>query len=168
MVFVQFSTSTFLICLTILRMPIPIVFFLGLWTWGSHSHFIGIGYTTRGPIGRNVICYGSPSCYSPYNNSAPYLCFLFTNKWHTYNRFYIKCDSCFCTTRTKVFNIKAFSATKKMCSLVSIGVRQLYIISSWFFYSRFRFSYFGHTSGIQIIHWIIYAWSSSWGSWDKI
>jgi hypothetical protein len=33
---------------------------------------------------------------------------------------------------TGIFNIKAFNATNKMCSLVSIGVRPLYITSHGF------------------------------------
>jgi hypothetical protein len=113
MVFAQYSTLVFPICLTILCMSILTVFFLNMWTWESHSHFIGIRYTTRGPIGRNVICSSSPLHYSPYINNLPYLCFFFDGRWDTYNRFHIKCDYYFFTVRTKVFSIKAFNALTK-------------------------------------------------------
>jgi hypothetical protein len=46
-------------------MPIPIVFFLGFLTWGFHNHFVEVRYTTRGPIGRNIVYYGSPSHFRP-------------------------------------------------------------------------------------------------------
>ncbi len=51
----------------------------------------------------------------------------------------------------RVFNIRALSVANEMCNLVSTRVGLLYITSFWFFYSQFGFSYFGHTSGIQII-----------------
>jgi hypothetical protein len=30
-----------------------------------------------GPIGKNIVCFSSPSHFSPYSNSPPYLCFPF-------------------------------------------------------------------------------------------
>jgi hypothetical protein len=30
-------------------MPIPIIFSPSFPTWGSHNHFVGVRYTTRGP-----------------------------------------------------------------------------------------------------------------------
>ncbi len=39
----------------ILCMPIPTIFFSSFPMWGYHSHFIGVKYMTRGPIGRNVV-----------------------------------------------------------------------------------------------------------------
>jgi hypothetical protein len=41
----------------------------------------------------------------------------------------------------EVFNIRVFNVTIEMCSLVSIGVGPLYIISSWFLKSWLMFSY---------------------------
>ncbi len=74
---------TILVCLTIICTPIPIVFFSGFPTCGFHSHFVEVKYTTRGPIGRNVVCFGSPSHFSPYSNNPPYLCFPFLGEWYT-------------------------------------------------------------------------------------
>jgi hypothetical protein len=73
----------------------PHYFFLSLSTWGFHNHFVGIRYTTRGPFGRNVVCFNSLSHSSPYNNNPPYLCFPFIGKWYTYSRSCIKCDLIF-------------------------------------------------------------------------
>jgi hypothetical protein len=69
-------------------------------------------------IGRSVVCFGLSSCSLPYNSSPPYLCFPFVGKWYAYNRSRIKCGSYFFTITIGVFNIKAFSATNEMCSLV--------------------------------------------------
>jgi hypothetical protein len=63
-------------------MPIPIVFFSSFPTWGSCSHFVRIKHTKGGPIGRIIICCNSPSCFSPYSNSPPYLCFPFIGRWY--------------------------------------------------------------------------------------
>jgi hypothetical protein len=125
----------------------PTIYFLGFSTWGFHNHFVRVKYMTRGPIGRNVY-FGSLQCFSFYNNIPPYLCFPFIGRRYTYNKSHIRCGFCFFTIVVGVFNLKAFSATNKMCSLVSIGVGPLYIISSWLYYSRFGFSYFGHIGGI--------------------
>jgi hypothetical protein len=43
----------------------PHYIFLRFSTWGSHNHFIGIKYTTKGCIGRNVVCSSSPLRSSP-------------------------------------------------------------------------------------------------------
>ncbi len=152
----------------ILCMPIPIIFFSSFMTWGFHNHFIGVRYTPRGPNGRSVICSGSPLHSLPYNSSPPYLCLHFFGRWYMYSRFRIRCALCVFTVVAWVISIKAFSATSKVCNLVSIGVGPFYITSSWLSYSWFGFSYFGCTNGIHIIHWIICGWSSSWGSWDNI
>ncbi len=47
-------------------MSIPIILFSGFSTWGFHSHFVGVMYTTRGSIGRSIVYFGSSSCFSPY------------------------------------------------------------------------------------------------------
>jgi hypothetical protein len=73
MVFIWCLKLVFPICLTMLCTPIPIVFFSCFLTWGSHSHFIGVRYTTRGPIVRNVVCFSSFLPLSPYNNNPPYI-----------------------------------------------------------------------------------------------
>jgi hypothetical protein len=44
-------------------MPIPIVFSSSFSTWRFHSHFVRIKYTTRGPIGKNVVSFGLFSCF---------------------------------------------------------------------------------------------------------
>jgi hypothetical protein len=76
-------------------MPMPIVFFSGFSTHGSHNHFVGITYTTRGPIGRNIVCSSLPLHSSPYINNPPYLCFPFVGGWYTYGRSHIRCGSFF-------------------------------------------------------------------------
>ncbi len=96
----------------ILCTPIPIVFFSGFPTWGFHNHFVEINYITRGPIGKNIVYYGS---FLPYSNNPPYLCFPFVGRWYAYSRSSIRCGSCFFTIRAKVFNIKTFSAVKLKC-----------------------------------------------------
>jgi hypothetical protein len=138
-------------------MPIPTLFFLGFPTWGSHSHFVGIRCMIRGSIRRSIIYSGSLSRSSPYNSSTPYLCFPFLGGWYTYNRSCIRCGSYIFMITGRVINIRFFSAANEMCSLVSSGVGPLYITSSRLSYSRFGFSYFGCTSGIHIICWIVVA-----------
>jgi hypothetical protein len=146
-VFFQYFGSIFLIYLTILCMPIPIIFFLGFLTWAFHSHFVEVKYMTRGPIGRSVVYSNSPLRFFPYNNNSPYLCFPF-EKWYEYSRFRIRCGFYFFMIVARLFNIRVFSIVGEVCSLVSIKVGPFYFISSWLFYSEFRFSYFGHTNGI--------------------
>jgi hypothetical protein len=77
MIFAWFCRSNFPICLTIICMAIPIVFFSSLSTWRFQNYFVRFKYTIRGPIGRSVISFNSHSHYSPYNDSPPYLCFPF-------------------------------------------------------------------------------------------
>jgi hypothetical protein len=127
--FAQFFGSMFPICLTILHTPIPTVFFPSFSTWKSHNHFIGIKYTTRGPIGQNVVCSSSFLHSSPYNNNPSYLCFPFLGEWYTYRRSYIKCDPCVFMILVGVFNIMVFSVSNEMCSLVSTKVGPFYITS---------------------------------------
>jgi uncharacterized membrane protein len=133
-------------------------------TWGSHSHFIKIKYAIRGPIGWNIVCSSSPSHSSPYNNNPPYFCFPLFGEWYTYSRSCIKCGFCVFTIIGGIINIRFFNAANKVWSLVSLGVGPLYITSSWFSYSRLKLSYFGCTSGIHIICWIVCGWSSPWRS----
>jgi hypothetical protein len=123
-------------------------FFSGYLTWRSHSHFVKVMYMIEEPIGRSVVCSNSLLHFSSYSSSPPYLCFPFVGGWYAYSRSCIRCGSYFFMIASKKFNIKAFSATNKMCSLVSIKVGPLYITSFWFFYSQFDFSYFGHTNEI--------------------
>jgi hypothetical protein len=164
MIFVRFFWSIFLICLIILCTPIPIVFFLGFSIWGSHSHFVGARYIIGGPIGRNVVCFCSPSRSLPYNSSTPYLCSPILGRWYTYSRSHIKYGFYIFTIIEGVISIRFFNATNEMCSLVSLRVRPLYITSSSLYYSRFEFSYFGCTGGIHIICWLFVARVSPWGS----
>jgi hypothetical protein len=156
MVFVWFFGSTFPICLMILHMYIPIAFFLGFSTWGFHIHFVEIKYMTRGPIGRSVVCFGSFSHFLPYIKNPPYLCFPFFSKWYTYSKSQIKCGFYVFTIAIGVISINTLSAISEVCSLVSLGVGPLCITSSWLFYFQFEFSYFGRTSGIHIIRWVVY------------
>jgi hypothetical protein len=128
--FVRFFGSFFPICLIILYTPISTVFFSGFSTWRSHNHYIRVRYTTRGPIGRSVVCFSSLSCFLPYNSNPPYLCFPFLRKWYTYNRSYIKCGPCVFIIVARIIIIMAFNATNKVCSLVSTKVVPCYIISS--------------------------------------
>jgi hypothetical protein len=144
----QFFGLTFFIYLIILCMPIPIIFFLGVLTWGFHSHFVRVRYMTRGPIGRNFVYYGSPLHSLPYSNNSPSLCFPFVGGLYTYSRSHIRCGSYFFTIVAKLFNIRVFCVVGEVCSLVSIRVGPLYITSSWLFDSQLGFSYFGCTNGI--------------------
>jgi hypothetical protein len=114
----------------ILCTPIPIVFFSSFPTWGSCSHFIRIKYKIRGPIGRNIICFNSPSGSFPYSSSPPYLCFPFIGGLYAYKRSCIICCSFFLQLQEKVFSIMVLIAIGEMCSLVSTGVGPLYITSS--------------------------------------
>jgi hypothetical protein len=155
MIFIWFFKSDFPICSMILHMPMSIEFYLGFLTWGSHCHFVEIRYMTRGPIGKNVVCFNPPSRSSPYNSNPPYLCFPFIGEWYAHSRSYIKCGSCFFIITRRVFSIGVFNVANKVCNLVSIGVGPLYITSSWLFYFQLRFSYFGRIGGIQIIHWVV-------------
>jgi hypothetical protein len=161
----QLLKSTFSICLTILCMPIPIVFFSSFPKWGFHNHFVKVRYTTRGSIGKSIVYSGSPL---PYNNSPPYLCFPFVGRWYAYSRYYIRCGSCFFIIIARIFSIKAFRSVNEMCNLVSTWVGPLYITFFLISYSWFEFSNFGHTDGIQIICWVVCGWGSSWWSWDDI
>jgi hypothetical protein len=144
MIFVWFSRSIFSFCSMIISTPIPTEFLLGFLIWGFHSHFIIIKYIIiGGPIGRNVVCFSSTSCFSPYNNSPPYLCFPFVDGWYTYNRSCIRCGFFFLMIVGRVFNIRAFIVIIEMCNLVFTRVWPFYIMSFWPFYFWFRFSYFG-------------------------
>jgi hypothetical protein len=140
-IFAPFSRLSFPIYLKKLCTPIPMIFFVGFMTWASHSHFIWVKYMVGEPIGRNIVCYASHLCFSPYRNNPPYLCFPIIIRWYTYNRYFF-------TIVIEVFSIKAFSATIKVCSLVSIGVGSLYITSYWLSNSQLEFSYFGCTNDI--------------------
>jgi len=124
MVFAQFSRSTFPIWSTILHTPIPTIFFSSFPIWGSHSRFIKDRYTIGRPIKKNVVYYGSLSQSLPYSNNPPYLCFPFLGKSCTYSRSCIRCGSYIFVTSGGVINIKAFNATNKMCSLVSLRGRK--------------------------------------------
>jgi len=152
MVSVRFFGSALPICSMILHTPMPIVFFPNFLTWGFHSHFVEVRYTTRGPIRRSVVCSSSLSLSLLYSGSPPYLCFSFLCGWYTYNRFRIKCGSCVFMIVRRVINIRSFSVASKMCSLVLLRVGPLYITSSWVSYFRFRFSYFGCTSLVNRLH----------------
>jgi len=149
-------------------MPIPIVFFSSFSTWKFHNRFVQVKCTIRGPIGRNIVCSSLLSCSSPYSSSSSYLWFPFVNKWYAYSGSFIRCGSCFFTIIGEVFNINTFSVFNKMCNLVSVGVGPFYITPSWLFYFIPRFSYFGYTNWIQIIHGIICGRGSSWRSRDDI
>jgi hypothetical protein len=151
MVFVRFFGSKFPICLTILHMFIPIVFYSRFPTHGFHSHSIEIRCTIGGPIGRSVVCSSPLLCFSLYNNSPPYLCFPFFSKWYTYSKSRIRCDSYVFTIATRVINIIVLSEAHEVCRLVSLKVGPLCITSSWLSYFQFEFSYFGRTNGIHII-----------------
>jgi len=64
--FAWFFKLFFSICSMILHMSIPIILFSSFSTWGFHSHFVGVKYTTRESIGRSIVYFGSSSCFSPY------------------------------------------------------------------------------------------------------
>lgn len=157
MIFTRICGLFFSICLMTLCTPIPTVLFLSFSTWGFHSYFVEVRYIIGGPIWRNIVYFNSPLRFLLYNNNPSYLCFPFIGEWYAYNDYCIRCGSYFFTIAWGVFNIRAFSATNKVCNLVSIRVGLLYINSFWLSYSQFEFLYFGHISGIQIIHWIIYS-----------
>jgi len=134
----------------------------------QHGDFIVISLELRtqqrGPIGRNIVCFGSPLCSLPYNSSPPYLHFPFFGGWYTYGKSCIKCGSYVFMITWRVINIRSFSVANEMCSLVSLGIGLFYITSSWLSYYWFGFLYFGCTNGIHIIC----GWSSPWGSQDDI
>jgi hypothetical protein len=53
----------------------PHYIFFKFFDMGSHNHFVKVKYMIGGTIGRNVVCFSSPSCSSPYSSNPPYLCF---------------------------------------------------------------------------------------------
>ncbi len=77
MIFVWFFKSNFPICSMLLHMPIPTILFSGFLTWGFHSHFVKVRYMTWGLVGRSIVCFGSPLCFSPYIATDPTCVFLF-------------------------------------------------------------------------------------------
>ncbi len=127
-----------------------------------------VKYMIGKPIGRNVVCFGSPLHFLTYSNSPPYLCFPFLGGWYKYSKSHITFGSYIFMIAKGVINIRAFNAANKVCSLVYTRVRPLYITSFWFFYSQLKFLYFGYIGGIHIILWVICVWGSSWRSWDDI
>ncbi len=139
-------------------MPIPTIFFSNILTRGFNRHFVRGRYTIGGPIGWNVVSFGSLLCSLPYSNNLFYLCFPFLGEWYTYSRSHIRCGSYVKTIAWKVINIRVFNVANKVCSLVSSRIGPLYIISFWFFYFWLGFSYFGCTNEIHIICWISCGW----------
>jgi hypothetical protein len=125
-VFGWLSRSFLFICLMNLCTFIPIVFLSSFLTWGFHSHFVGVRYTTKGPIERNVVHFGSHSCSLPYSINPPYLCFPFTHEWYAYSRSYIKCDFLFFSIAIGIFNIRAFSVANEMYNFIYKGWTTLY------------------------------------------
>ncbi len=152
MVFAWFFGSFFTICLTILCMPIPIIYFLHFLAWGFHNHFVRIRYMIRDPLGRTLFALVHFCIFHPITTSHPICVFPFVREWYANDRSCVKCGFWFFTIVAWIFSIKVFSVASEMCSLVSTRVGPLYITSPWLFYSRLGFSYFGHTSGIHIIH----------------
>jgi len=111
-VFAQFIGLTFPICLMILHMPIPIIFFSGFPTWCFHNHFVELGTWHGDSLGGTlfVLVHLRIFCLIV---ATPHLCFPFFNKWYTYIRSCIRCGFCVFTIARGVINIKAFSATNK-------------------------------------------------------
>jgi len=85
-----------------------------------------------GSLGRSVFYISSSSHFPSYCNDPPYLCFSFVSKWYAHNWFCLKCVTCFFVITGKFWSIKTFNITDEVCSLVSIGVRLVYITSSRF------------------------------------
>jgi hypothetical protein len=82
-----------------------------------------------GPIEKNIVYFSLVSRSLLYNNSSPYLCFPFIGKLYTCSTSHIKYGSYFFIIGARIFNIKAFSATKEVCNMVSIKIGPLYITS---------------------------------------
>jgi hypothetical protein len=111
----------------------PHYIFASFPTWGSHSHFVGIRYTIKGPIG-------------PLGGALfalTHLCtfHIVTTTHPTYVYLYLVDDThivgptsnvvcCIFMSVRGVINIKSFSAANEMCNLVSSKVGPLYITSS--------------------------------------
>ncbi len=121
-IFVWFFGSTFPICSTILSTPIPIVFLSSFSTWEFHSHFVKVKYTIGGPIGRNVVCFGSSLCFVLYSNNSPQLCFPSLGRLYTYSRSRIRRGSYFFMIAGRIFKTRDFNVVIEVCSLVSTGV----------------------------------------------
>jgi hypothetical protein len=151
MIFAWFCRSNFPICLTIICMAIPIVFFSSLSTWRFQNYFVRFKYTIRGPIGRSVISFNSHSHYSPYNDSPPYLCFPFVVNDTNIVGLALDVVLVFFMIWARIFNIRFFNVTSEVCILVTIGVKPIYITSFWLPYFWLKFSYFGCIGGIQIL-----------------
>lgn len=72
-IFYRYLGSNFPICWMILSVPIPIIFLIGFLTWGSHSHFLQVWYTTRNSFGWNIVRLNTSLCFPPYYSNPPYL-----------------------------------------------------------------------------------------------
>jgi hypothetical protein len=151
-IFFRIFISIFPIYSMILCMPIPIVYFSRFLPWESHSHFIGVTYTTWGPIGRKVITLVHFCVFRPIATTHPIYVFpLLVDETHIMG-LASSVISYFFMITVQIFKIKDFNVVNELCSMVSIGVGPLYITSSWLFYSQRGFLYFGCIGGIQIIH----------------
>jgi hypothetical protein len=141
----------------------PIIFFLGFLTWGFHSHFVGVKYTIKGPIGNNVVWIGSFLHSSPYSSSPPCVFPSSVGDMHIVGP--TSNVVCFFITIIRIFSIKTFSATNKMCSLgFDRGWTTLYHFLLAFLLPTWDFVFWAHW-WIQIICWIVCGWGSSWRSW---
>jgi hypothetical protein len=85
--------------------------------------------------------------------TAQFTCVSFVGKWYTHSWSSFRCVVCFFAVIGKVWHIRTFSAVDKVCQLVSIGVRPVYIISSMFFYTEVRSSYSRCPNGFFAILW---------------
>jgi hypothetical protein len=61
--------------------------------------------------------------------------FSFVGRWYTHSWFCLGCVICFFLITRGVWCIRTFNVTNKMCYLVCIGVRVVYITLSKFFYT---------------------------------
>jgi len=114
------------------------------------------------PIGRNIVWSSSPLCFSSYSNSPPYLCFPFVDRWYTYSKPCIRCGSCFLQLEQEFLALRLSMQPSKCVAWSSQGLDHFISLP----YSWLGFLYFGCINGIQIIHWFICGWISSWRSWD--
>jgi hypothetical protein len=91
-------------------------------TWGSHSHFLQVWYTTNRSYGWNIIRLNTSFCFSPYCSNPPYLfffpllsmiCILLVVFHMRYSLFMITNGIC---------NIKIFHLVGEMCSWFPQGL----------------------------------------------
>jgi len=165
-VFGWFSRSFLFTCSMNLCTFIPIVFLSSILTWGFHSHFVGVRYTTKGAIGRNVVHFGSHLCFYPIA-LAHLTCVFFSLVNDTHIIGPTSNVILFFSIAIGIFSIRAFSVANEVYNLVYKGWTTLYHFLLVFLLLIWIFIFWAHWWDWD--HSLNHLWLKfSWGSWDNI